>query len=426
MDSIPSRSTWIFCLILLTGILRCLEESVENANEARMQKLSGEKNQQAKKLMFLIENHAQFYSSIRVFMILAELFISTLGVSTLSAWLFADMDISLSLLLSVVILVVLMFIFCIHMPRRIAEMYPDAIALKFATILTFIYYIGLPVSFTLTAVSNVFLLIFGIKPSDTEEEVTEEEIRLMVDIGSESGAIDPEEKEMIHNIFELDDTQVGDIMTHRTDTEFLWIEETEDWDKIISETNHSVYPVCNESIDNIIGILSSSDYYKARLNGSDTKKILKTPFFVPETVKADDLFRKMQKAKNHFAVVLDEYGGISGIITMNDLLEEIVGNLSEENDSDEENDIVKIDDNTWRISGSCDIELVSQTLDIPLPIEEYNTFGGLIFAQLGEIPKDGSTPSLEAFGMSIKVSKIKEHRIESTKVALLEPIQNNE
>lgn len=406
--------------------MRCLEESVENTNEARMQKLSGEKNQPAKKLMFLIENHAKFYSSIRVFMILAELLISTLGVTTLPGLLFSGMDKGVSVLLSIVVLVVLMFIFCIHMPRRIAEMYPDTIALKSATLLTIIYYIGQPVSLALTAVSNVFLLIFGIKPSDTEEEVTEEEIRLMVDIGSESGAIDPEEKEMIHNIFELDDTQVSDIMTHRTDTEFLWIEETEDWDKIISETNHSVYPVCNENIDNIIGILSSSDYYKARLNGKDTKKILKTPFFVPETVKADDLFRKMQKAKNHFAVVLDEYGGISGIITMNDLLEEIVGNLSEEANSEEESDIVQIDDNTWRISGSCDIDLVSETLNIPLPVEEYNTFGGLIFAELGEIPKDGSTPSLEAFGLSIKVSRIKEHRIESTKVALLEPTQNNE
>jgi len=124
----------------------------------------------------------------------------------------------------------------------------------------------------------------------------------MVDIGSESGAIDPEEKEMIHNIFELDDTLVRDIMTHRTDSEILWIEETEDWDKIIAETNHSIYPVCKGNIDNIIGILNSTDFYKARLKGGDIKKILRNPYFVPETIKADDLFRQMQRAKNHFAV----------------------------------------------------------------------------------------------------------------------------
>ena len=195
---------------------------------------------------------------------------------------------------------------------------------------------------------------------------------------------------------------------------------------MIADTNHTIYPVCEENVDNIIGILNRTDYYKARLKGSDIKKTLKSTYFVPETIKADDLFRQMQQTKNHFAVVLDEYGGISGVITMNDLLEEIVGNLSNDSDDAEEADIVMLDDNTWKISGSCDIDLVSETLSVELPIEEYNTFAGMIFAELGEIPEDGSTPELEAYGLSIKVTKINEHRIESTKVTIIDKPLDNE
>ena len=256
--------------------------------------------------------------------------------------------------------------------------------------------------------------------------MTEEEIRMMVDIGSESGAIDPDEKEMIHNIFELDDTQVGDIMTHRTDTEILWLEDKDTWKETVSETNHTIYPVCDNSIDNIVGTINSKDFYRTLLSGGDVGALLRTPYFVPETLKADDLFRQMQKTKTHFAVVLDEYGGLGGIITMSDLLEEIVGNLSNEYDEKEDDDIVAIDSNTYRISGSCDIDLVSETLGVDLPVEEYNTFAGMILGELGTIPEDGATPELEAYGLQIRVTKIREHRIESALVTVLEKVQDKE
>lgn len=410
----------ILVLILVIGVFRALESSIENVNEARMQKLASEKNKAAKAVLFFAENSSKFYSSLKVLSVIAELMLAISTVYFLPALFFPAHELAVAIILCSAIVFVTMFIFGVYIPKRLAELYADEIALKTTPILYIIYYLGMPVSFILTAISNLFLLIFGIRPSDTDEEVTEEEIRLLVDIGSESGAIDQDEKEMIHNIFELDDTLAHDIMTHRTDTEILWIEETEEWDKIIAKTNHSIYPVCKDEIDNIIGILSSSDYYKARLNGKDVKRILKNTFFVPETIKADDLFRQMQRTKNHFAVVLDEYGGISGIITMNDLLEEIVGNLSDDSDEATDDGIIKLDDNTWEISGSCDIDLVSETLNIELPVEEYNTFAGMIFAELGEIPEDGSTPELEAFGLQIKVTKVAEHRIESTKVAIID------
>ncbi len=425
MDSLPSRCSWIILLILTSGILRCLEASIENVNEAKLTKLASDGNKSAKRVLALTESAGKFYNSVRVFTVLCELISAALCFTYLPTTLFHALS-SASSAVCVALLSVLMLIFGVYAPKRIAYIYPDTIALKTSWILTILYYIGFPLSYMLTCISNLFLLLFGIKPNDTEEEVTEEEIRMMVDIGSESGAIDPDEKEMIHNIFELDDTQVKEIMTHRTDAELLWAEETEDWENIISASNHTIYPVCKESIDNITGIIHSKDFYKTLLCGGDVSSILRPPYFVPDTIKADELFRRMQRSKNHFAVVLDEYGGLAGIVTMSDLLEEIVGNLSSDFDEDPEDDIVQLDANTWQIAGSCDIELASEVLGTELPIEEHNTFAGMILGELGEIPEDGTTPELEAYGLQIKVTKICDHRIESAKVAVLEKVQDDE
>ena len=425
MDSLPSRCSWIIVLILVTGVLRCLESSVENVNEAKLQKLAADGSKSAKKALTLTENSSKFYNSVRVLTVLFEIVLAALAVYTLPSALFAGIGKLFGIVLSIALLAVFVLIFGVYAPKRIADLHSDSIVLKTSSLLMLLYYTGLPISSVLTVISNLFLLLFGIKPNDTEEEVTEEEIRMMVDIGSESGAIDPDEKEMIHNIFELDDTQVKDIMTHRTDAELLWIDEKDQWEDTISASNHTIYPVCEESIDNIIGILHSKDFYKTLLCGGDVASILRAPYFVPDTIKADDLFRQMQKAKSHFAIVLDEYGGLGGIVTMSDLLEEIVGTLSNDFDGLTEDDIVQLDANTWKIAGSCDIELASETLGVDLPIEEYNTFAGMILGELGEIPEDGATPELEAYGLQIKVTEIKEHRIESAKVAVLEKVQDN-
>lgn len=423
MDSIPPRCFWIFILIIFTGILRCLETSVNNANEAKLQKLAENGSKSAENVLMLLEKDSKVYNSLRIFTVAIEIVTFFLGAYTLPH-LFALSKIP-AIILSMAIMFAAVLVLGVYVPKRLADLLSDNVLLKLSWLTKILYYIGIPFAYIFSGIANIILLPFGIKPTDTEEEVTEEEIRMMVDIGSENGTIDQDEKEMIHNIFELDDTLVKDIMTHRTNAEILWIDEKDTWEKTVSASNHTIYPVCRDNIDNIIGILNSRDYYKTLLTGKDPEKILREPYFVPETIKADDLFRQMQKTKTHFAVVLDEYGGLGGIITMSDLLEEIVGTLSNEFDDTKEDDIVQLDQTTWKISGSCDIDLVCDTLGIELPVEEYNTFAGLILAELGEIPVDGSTPELEAYGLNIKVTQIRDHRIEYARVCFTEKVQDN-
>ena len=413
----------IAVFVLITALYRSAENAVEDISEAKISRLAEEGNKKAARLLKLIEAPNQLYDSIRLIVIVTELIISAFTATKLASRIQAHTALTpfLSEFVSVAGLAVVLLVLGVYVPRRLAMKYDEKIALAMSGVLTVTYYVGMPFVFILSGMANLIVRIFGINGNEQDEEVTEEEIRMMVDIGSENGAIDPEEKEMIHNIFEMDETPARDIMTHRTDVDFLWLEDSiDEWEKTIGESNHSIYPVCGENVDDIRGILNSRDFYKMLRNEqTDVNVILRTPYFVPESIKAKDLFRQMQKNKTHFSVVLDEYGGLGGIISMSDLLEEIVGSLSNEYD-DQEEEIVRIDENTWKILGSADIDLVAETLAVDLPIEEYNTFAGMILGELGSIPEDGSTPELEAYGLQIRVTRIEDHRIEEAMACVID------
>ena len=424
LDSLPARLFISIVLLISMAVFRFAQSAVDEANEARMQKLTGDDDRLEKECRWLCDNKSQIHSTVQ----LANLLL----ITALTAFVFGyfhfeitDMPI-LSSILSVALADIVILIFGIYTPGRFAKHGSERKAFSVYYLLRAAVLILKPIVAVCRTVSKLILLVLGVNP-DAEEEITEEEILMMVDIGSSSGAIDPEEKEMINNIFEFDDTPAKDIMTHRTDVEFLWLEDDCDsWDKQMLETNHTLYPVCDEDVDNIVGIIASKDFYRMlRGNSRDIHSIMRAPFFVPESIKADELFRQMQKNKTHFAVVLDEYGGLGGIITISDLLEEIVGTLSSDEDSDED-EIVRLDDNTWKILGTCDIDTVAEELDVELPTEEYNTIAGMILDELGKIPDDGTTPSLEAYGLSIKVLKVEDHRIELVKVAKIIPSTDTE
>ncbi len=260
-----------------------------------------------------------------------------------------------------------------------------------------------------------------------KSQVSEDNIMAMVEEGEESGAIQSNEKEFIENVLEFDNNTAKDVMIHRTDMVTLSADagEGEILDAI-RQSGLSRFPVYGEDADDILGVLSTRDYL---LNFHQPeplplKQLLRPAYFVPETVSADVLFRDMQGKKTHLALVVDEYGGTSGLVTLEDLLEELVGNIYDEFDPQEEQEIIKLDDGRWRVSGSADLEELAEAMDFELPEDEerdYDTLGGLVFSQLSVIPEDGSRPLVEALGLRIQVEELCERRVEWALVERLEP-----
>lgn len=219
-------------------------------------------------------------------------------------------------------------------------------------------------------------------------------------------------------------------MTHRTDVELIWIEDDKDAIlDLIRRTGLSRFPVCEKDIDDVVGILNTRDYLMElqHEHPRPLRALLREPYFVPGTVQADALFRTMQRRKQHMAIVTDEYGGVSGLITMEDLLEEIVGNIYDEFDLQDETSFQMLEDGSWRISGSATLDEVEEHLQLSLPEDEsYDTLGGLIFSRLSMIPQDGETPDMDVCGLHIHVERIAEHRVETAIVSLLPPDEHQQ
>lgn len=223
-------------------------------------------------------------------------------------------------------------------PKRVAMRKAELLALGMSALISGIAKLFAPIVWFLTISMNAILRLLGIDPNAEDEEASEEEIRMMVDVGSEKDAIDQEEKQFIQNVFAFDDLTAGDIATHRTEISLLWLEEgMKEWETTIHNSRHTLYPVCDESVDNVVGILNAKDYFRLADRNRETvlNEAVKPAYFIPETVKADVLFRNMKHSHNTLAVVLDEYGGMIGIITINDLVEQLVGDLGDEEPTEE-------------------------------------------------------------------------------------------
>jgi len=269
------------------------------------------------------------------------------------------------------------------------------------------------------ALAVIVYLLFKLR--SLSKRSSEEDIRQMVDMGEEKGAIEKEERELIENVFEFNNSTAADVMVHRTDVQMFWINDSdkEIMDVILS-SGLTRFPVYDRDTDDIIGILNTRDYLiNARLPKPKTlRQLLRKAYFVPETVRTDVLFRDMQSRKVHFAVVVDEYGGTAGIITMEDLIEELVGDIYDEFDPKEEREIVPLGDGLWRIAGSAELEDVAEALEVEFPEdEEAETLGGLVFARLDVIPADGTHPVVDAYGLHIQVEELSDRRVEWARVS---------
>ena len=269
----------------------------------------------------------------------------------------------------------------------------------------------------------------GIDPNEEDEEVSEEEIRMMVDVGSEKGTIDHQEKEFIQNVFEFDDLTAQEIATHRTEVEILNTEDPmEEWEKTIHETRHTLYPVCEGSADEIVGVLNAKDYF--RLQDKSRENVMAeavTPaYFVPENVKADVLFRNMKHNRSKLAVVLDEYGGMEGIVTLNDLIEQLVGEIEDEDQPDELLSIEKMEENCWKLYGNVELRDIEDAIGRDIGDEENETFTGLVFNALGIIPDDGAQNiELEIAGLKVQVLRVEDHQIAEA-IVRVDPLPVNE
>jgi len=288
-----------------------------------------------------------------------------------------------------------------------------------------------PVLLGLSVLCNLILLFR--KPIShllhRNDEVSEDEIMAMVEEGEESGAIEANEKELIDNIFEFNNMTAEDVMVHRIDMVSLSLSDTDETIlDTIRQSGRSRFPVYENDVDDIVGTLSTREYL---LNATleqplPLKQLLRPAYFVPETVRTDVLFRDMQSKKIHMALVVDEYGGTSGLVTLEDLLEEIVGNIYDEFDEQDEQEIIRLEDNLWRVSGSADLEELAEAMELPFPEEEEDrpdcdTLGGLVFANLSVIPEDGSRPVVETMGLRIRVDELCDRRVEWALVEKLAP-----
>ncbi len=430
-------------LIALNAIFASAEIAVLSLSETKLAKLSEQGNKKAKRLSKLTSEPAKFLATIQVAITLSGFLGSAFAADNFSdplvKWLIGlgvkIPEATLNSIAVVVITLILSYftlIFGELVPKRVAMKKSESLALGISGLIGGISYLFKPVVWFLSVSTNAVLRLMGIDPNEEEEEVSEEEIRMMVDAGNEKGTVDDDEKEFIQNVFEFDDLTAGEISTHRTDVVILWLEDNdEEWAQTIHDSRHTLYPVCDESPDNVVGVLNAKDYF--RLEDKSRKSLMENAvrdaFFVPETIKADVLFRNMKKARTSLAVVLDEYGGMVGIVTINDLVEELVGELADEPEeqTSDEPTLEQTGENTWKITGNVTLSDIEDATGVDLDDEEYETFTGLVFDTIGQIPQDGAQDiRLEVDRLRIHVTAIEDHQIQTAVLEVLPQQEEDE
>ena len=418
-------------LIALNAVFAAAEIAVLSVNENKLNKLAEDGNRRARRLLKLTKQPAKFLATIQVAITLAGFLGSAFAADNFAGPIVnalmkkgADAYVSESTMNTIAVVVITLIlsyvtlIFGELVPKRVAMRKSESLALGISGMLRAVGTLFAPLVWLLTKSTNGVLRLMGIDPTQADEQASEEDIRLMVDASAETGAIDREEQSIIQNVFEFDDLTAGEIATHRTDVDLLFLEDSDaQWAQTIHSTRHTLYPICNETADDVVGILNAKDYF--RLEDKSRQNVmahaLREPYFVPETVKADVLFRNMRQKRQSMAVVLDEYGGMVGILTLNDLLEELVGDLHSETApaDDPEPRIEQLDETTWRVTGNAELRDIEAAMGLELEDGEYDTLTGLVFDALGTVPgDDDANISLELPLMHIEVKKVREHQIE--------------
>lgn len=416
-------------LILVNAFFSATEIAVISLNDNKIRRKAEEGDKIARQLIKLITEPGSFLATIQVGVTLAGFLSSAFAADRFADRLYnmIGLDVPAIKNISVIVVTIILAYFSLVLgelvPKRVAQNNPEKFANRVVGVITALGFILRPFIVLLTFSTNVVLRILRIDPTKTDRSVTEEEIRMMVDVGRESGNIHAAEKEMIENIFEFNDTTVSEVMTHRTNIVSLDVDS--DYAEVLEVAVHEKYtriPVYEDNIDNIIGILHIKDLLYHAAEGLSQpfslRNMIRPPYIVPESKNVDALFREMQRDRIQLAVVIDEYGGTAGIITIEDLLEEIVGNMQDEYD-EEEQEIIQKDQYTFIVSGMAPLDEVSEAVGLELPDDDFDTLAGLVISLLGRIPDENEYPEVRFSNLHLKVLEMDEKRVSKVQLTII-------
>ena len=415
-------------LILLNAYFAATEIAFISLNDTKIERDAKEGNKKAKQILKMLKSPSKFLATIQIGITFAG-FLSSAFASdafadklapVLNEWMpFISVEIwnGIAIVIITIILSFFTLVFGELVPKRLAMKYYEKVAYGTIGVIRAISIITAPFVKLLTFSTNMVSKIFGVGEAE-EEVVTEEEIKMMIDQGEEKGTIEKGERQLLNNVFEFNDIIVSEVMTPRTDIYAIDINDNvKDLLDEMDEFKYSRIPVYEESIDDIKGILFIKDIIKPLKNKEpiDIKKIMREPYFVPESKDIDELFKEMQQNKVQMAIAIDEYGGTAGLITMEDIIEELVGNILDEYD-EEDPDIKKIDDNTFILSGTLTSYEIKKLFNVEIPEGDYETLSGYLLDRLGRIPDENEHPVIEDDNLTYKVEEMEDKRIKYVKV----------
>lgn len=423
-----SQIAVLVVLILLNAYFAASEIAFISLNDAKIEKQAKEGNKKAKQIYKMLKNPSKFLATIQIGITLAGFLSSAFAsdafadklapmLNNLLPMLGTDTWRTISIILITILLSFFTLVFGELVPKRLAMKYYEKVSFGTIGVIRGISFITAPFVKLLTFSTNVISKIFGVKENE-EEIVTEEEIKMMIDEGEEKGTIDQEEKELLNNVFEFNDTTASEIMTPRIDIFALKI--SQDLYEVLDELDDYKYsriPVYEDTIDNIKGIILIKDILKDLRDKKkiNIKKLIKEVHFVPESVPIDKLFRQLQRNKMQMAIVIDEYGGTAGLVTMEDILEELVGNIFDEHD-EEELEYELIDENTYMVNGNISIGDLEKIIGIEISDGDYETLSGYLLGKLEELPPEGEETTIEDGKLTYKIEEYEDKRIKRVKI----------
>ncbi|KKI91531.1 hemolysin-like CBS domain-containing protein [Bacillus sp. SA1-12] len=428
----------LIILIIVNAFFAASEIALISLNDNKIKILAEGGDKKAKMLNSLLAEPSSFLATIQIGITLAGFLASAFAAESFAGQLANllyewGVPISEELLgtISVIVITIVLSYFTLVLgelvPKRLALQKAEAISTFAATPLTLLSKISAPFVKLLTLSTNFIVRLFGVDPNADDEKVTEEEIRMMVDVGKERGTIQETEKIMINNIFELDNKTVSDIMTHRTNIVGIPLDYTlTETVRLVNVEKYTRFPVYEEKIDHIVGILHVKDLIQFIENcheqAFNVKELLREPYFVLESKRIDELFKEMQMNNIHMAIAIDEYGGTDGVVTIEDVIEEIVGNIFDEYDDRgiDEEEIIELDENNYLIPGMTNLYVVEDLLNIHFPTEDFDTLSGFVIGQLGYIPNEDEKPEVEFENILFKVEEMEDKRILLLRVSVLE------